>query len=257
MNKYYLHDGTQSSGPFDLEEIKTKKISKSTHVWCEGMKDWTTAGEVAELQKLLFAVPPVFTPKTLKNIITEPLNTIDDSKLESKAEKTIKILGLNKKHFIIVLGVLALIVFSLVFSNYQENRRADLDQKNGQTDAQNRQYNQNEIEAQNDKIAEQERIERERVEQERIEKERIEQETIANAEKQARDNRLLEIQYLLIAANTNLENAQKKLNEVATFQFFRTPNERNQQLNLVQNTINRLKTEIETLETEASALNQN
>ena len=148
-------------------------------------------------------------------------------------------------------------MFSLVFSNYQENRRAELDQKNGQTDAQNQQYNQNEIEAQNDKIAEQERIERERIEQERIEKERIEQETIANAEKQARDNRLLEIQYSLVAANANLENAQKKLNEVATFQFFRTSNERNQQLNLVQKTINRLKTEIKTLETEAAVLNQN
>jgi hypothetical protein len=38
MNTYYLHDGTVLSGPF-LDELKAKKITKTTSVWCEGMED--------------------------------------------------------------------------------------------------------------------------------------------------------------------------------------------------------------------------
>jgi hypothetical protein len=38
MNTYYLHDGTILSGPFTLDELKTKKL-KTTSVWCEGMED--------------------------------------------------------------------------------------------------------------------------------------------------------------------------------------------------------------------------
>jgi hypothetical protein len=40
MNTYYLHDGTVLSGPFTLDELKAKKITKTTSVWCEGMEDW-------------------------------------------------------------------------------------------------------------------------------------------------------------------------------------------------------------------------
>jgi hypothetical protein len=45
MNTYYLHDGS-ISGPFTLDELKAKKITKTTSVWCEGMEDWNTAGSV-------------------------------------------------------------------------------------------------------------------------------------------------------------------------------------------------------------------
>jgi hypothetical protein len=38
MNTYYLHDGTVLSGPFTLDELKAKKITKTTSVWCEGME---------------------------------------------------------------------------------------------------------------------------------------------------------------------------------------------------------------------------
>ena len=29
MKKYYLHNGTESSGPFDIEELKAKNITKA------------------------------------------------------------------------------------------------------------------------------------------------------------------------------------------------------------------------------------
>jgi hypothetical protein len=36
MNTYYLHDGTVLSGPFTLDELKAKKITKTTF----GVKAW-------------------------------------------------------------------------------------------------------------------------------------------------------------------------------------------------------------------------
>jgi hypothetical protein len=41
-----------------LDELKAKKITKTTSVWCEGMEDWNTAGSVEELKKTLFSTPP-------------------------------------------------------------------------------------------------------------------------------------------------------------------------------------------------------
>jgi hypothetical protein len=56
MNTYYLHDGTVLSGPFTLDELKAKKITKTTSVWCEGMEDGILGS--VELKKTLFSTPP-------------------------------------------------------------------------------------------------------------------------------------------------------------------------------------------------------
>jgi hypothetical protein len=58
MNKYYLHNGSENIGPFNLEELKSKKITKTTQVWYEGLVDWKNAGEVDELNSILSSVPP-------------------------------------------------------------------------------------------------------------------------------------------------------------------------------------------------------
>jgi len=48
MKKYFLHNGTESSGPFNFEELIAKKITKKTPVWFEGMENWKYAGEIDE-----------------------------------------------------------------------------------------------------------------------------------------------------------------------------------------------------------------
>ncbi len=58
MKIYYLHDGANQSGPFDIEELKLKGIVKETPVWHQGLKDWTTAGEINELSSLFLNTPP-------------------------------------------------------------------------------------------------------------------------------------------------------------------------------------------------------
>lgn len=61
MKKYYLHDGANQEGPFDIEDLRARKISKETAIWFEGLPAWTTAGEIDELDVLFnVATPPPF-----------------------------------------------------------------------------------------------------------------------------------------------------------------------------------------------------
>ena len=65
MKKYYLHNGTEQDGPFDISELKSKGITSKTEVWYEGISDWTDADQIDELKGLFSkATPPPIKPKT-------------------------------------------------------------------------------------------------------------------------------------------------------------------------------------------------
>lgn len=68
MKKYYIHNGTENIGPFDLEEVKSRSITKNTQVWCEGMEDWKNANEIDELKTILAVVPPPIGKKVVTNM---------------------------------------------------------------------------------------------------------------------------------------------------------------------------------------------
>ena len=40
MKKYYLHNGTESAGPFSFDELRASNVTKTTPVWFEGMEKW-------------------------------------------------------------------------------------------------------------------------------------------------------------------------------------------------------------------------
>jgi hypothetical protein len=63
MKKYYLHNGNENIGPFDIDELKAKAITKNTQVWCEGMEDWKNAGEMEEIKSILPLIPPPISKK--------------------------------------------------------------------------------------------------------------------------------------------------------------------------------------------------
>jgi hypothetical protein len=58
MMTFYTNNGQHEEGPFTLEELKARKITKDTPIWHEGLTTWTTAGQVAELKNLFVATPP-------------------------------------------------------------------------------------------------------------------------------------------------------------------------------------------------------
>ena len=70
MKKYYLHNGTEQDGPFDISDLKSKGITPKTEVWHEGISDWTDADQINELKELFSkATPPPIIKKTPKKTI--------------------------------------------------------------------------------------------------------------------------------------------------------------------------------------------
>ena len=62
MNSYYYLDAAnQQQGPVEGNLLPSKGVTAQTHVWANGMAEWTPAGQVAELQPL-FAAQPVVAP---------------------------------------------------------------------------------------------------------------------------------------------------------------------------------------------------
>jgi len=70
MRQYYIFDGQAKSGPFDLEQLKSKILSKETPVWYDGRTDWIMAGNIDELREYFTvkATPPPLSRPIQKNI---------------------------------------------------------------------------------------------------------------------------------------------------------------------------------------------
>ena len=231
MKKYFLHDGTEPSGPFDFEELKAKRITKKSPVWFEGMDNWKYAGEVAELGPLFVVLPP-------------PIASFEAAPPRVQVERTVrtrKILGLSQNSFWIGSGILLLLVFTYFFNTLQEERSLELKQKNYKTEMENRKYELQQKEIENQKIIEAEAA---KAAAERMNKEK----------KQTFANRILEIQKTIEDYKVNIEVTEKKLDNAASFKVLRTATEKKEQMDVLQNEINKSKTEIELLQKESNQL---
>ncbi len=63
MEYYLIDEKNQQTGPFTIEQLKTKGVQRKTKVWCEGMENWTEAEQVPELIDSLNLPPPPPPPK--------------------------------------------------------------------------------------------------------------------------------------------------------------------------------------------------
>ena len=228
MNSYYLHNGTESIGPFDLTELKAKSIVKTTPVWCAGMQDWKHAGDVAELQTLFIILPP---PINGFSSISKPIEEREVLEEQQEVKSNSKIAGIDKTLFYILSVLLILIAGTVVFSAFEDNRSAELEQKNRITEKNNLQFQlqEKEIEAQKQRIIEQEKLEFERVLKER---------------KVSLNSRLVEVQQKLFVAVSALNQAKDKLEKAKDFQFLRSDSERENDINLSQKEIDTFNNEI-------------
>lgn len=66
MKKFYLHNGTQSIGPFDKEELRQRGVVKTTPIWVEGRERWTCAENYEDLQDLFYNIPPALLLNSLE-----------------------------------------------------------------------------------------------------------------------------------------------------------------------------------------------
>lgn len=58
MKTFYYSENDESLGPFTIEELKTKRIKKSTLVWTDGLPDWIKAENAEDLNGILVSEPP-------------------------------------------------------------------------------------------------------------------------------------------------------------------------------------------------------
>jgi len=58
MKKYFYTDGTNYFGPFTLEELREKNITRDTKVWFQELDEWKPAGTIPELADIFKFVPP-------------------------------------------------------------------------------------------------------------------------------------------------------------------------------------------------------
>ena len=104
MKEYYIHNGKENRGPFNIEEIKDQKITKDTPVWSNDMQNWKKAGEVDELKSILSNNPP-------------PLKKIQKSEYQ-KPKKSIFL-----KYLIIAISIIAfLAIGSNIISENNTNQ---------------------------------------------------------------------------------------------------------------------------------------
>lgn len=110
MKKFYLNNGTDQQGPFDIEDLKSKSIKKETPIWYEGLNEWTTAKEIDELKDLFkTANPPPFGGKTNNSI---PVQKSPDHQTLSPKQSTIKKSKTGKVVFILA-GLLVVVIIGL------------------------------------------------------------------------------------------------------------------------------------------------
>ena len=111
MIQYYYSNGNDKFGPFNIEQLKNKNISKETLVWHEGISEWKKASELQELNNTLFSISlekksPVFNlQKTENNDIDETIR-FEESKVPDNSLVTKPKMFQNVFHLMGELGEL-------------------------------------------------------------------------------------------------------------------------------------------------------
>ncbi|TRX24310.1 DUF4339 domain-containing protein [Flavobacterium franklandianum] len=231
MKKYYLHNGTESSGPFDIEELKAKNITKTSPVWFDGMLHWKTAGEIPELNQLFTVNPPAFPLFETPELAT---------KVETNKEAR-KILGLSKNAFLIVCATVVILIGISVLKTIEENRSRELKIKNHKTEIENYQLE----------------LKQKQLEEEKIQaviQEQIDARRMATTKKETASNRLTKIEQLIVEYQNNLDETEKKLQKAAGFKLLRSASEKKKQMDFLQKNIDSYKNIINKLKNESDQL---
>ena len=58
MKQYFLIINGEKSGPFTIDQLTTQQVTPQTPVWTEGMSDWVSAQQIAELSSLFASHAP-------------------------------------------------------------------------------------------------------------------------------------------------------------------------------------------------------
>lgn len=228
MRTYYINNGNENGGPFTIDELKNQPLYKTTLVWYQGMDEWKYASEISDLDSFFTVLPP-----PIKRITAQP--TVH------KKEKSTTIWGLKKSYFFLALAFTLVMSFVLVLTIIQNNKRAELDAKNKQTEFSNEQ-----IELQQKEYNEQQI-------QNEIQK-RIASENNNKRRKDSITNRLTEIKNLIVEDKYQLSQSKNALADAENFKLLRSESTKDEQIMALQNDIQNWIKEIDQLENESNRL---
>lgn len=127
---YYFSNNDQQFGPFTLDELKGKKITKTTLVWKEGMENWELAENVEELKGIAISVPPPL--PNPQNTNAKSNSTIPSfSKMNSDEEPYIPFEE-YKEDVALMIGITLIVCGGFIyFINNNSSHNSDLDQLHG------------------------------------------------------------------------------------------------------------------------------
>ena len=200
MKIYYLHENNVNIGPFSIEELKEKKITSFTPIWCEGFENWKTAGEIEELKPIVTKLP-----SPTEQLTTVPKNTF---------------LGFNRKSVLVVMAAFLILLITLTLMNYQSQKIIDIEKTNKEIQKEN--YLK-EIEKQKLKIQEQSKV--------LTEKEQLEKERFNSGRRKADEETYKEILSAISNSYSGLEEAKKDLEKAKGYRLFRSAKKKEQQIN--------------------------
>lgn len=126
MKKFYIMNGQNQEGPFEIEQLKLLNIKKDTPVWFQGIENWTTAEKVDDLKSILSinSTPPKFENPIQNNFASTPPNYNNPSNYgnqnynnQNDYPKS------NLKRNLIIGGaiLIGLVVIGFISSNSQSN----------------------------------------------------------------------------------------------------------------------------------------
>lgn len=123
MKKYFLHDGSQQAGPFDIEELKSKNLNQDTPIWFEGLEEWTTINKVDELKEIITVTPPPFatklaSPPPVQKPPTQQKIFVDKPKQSSSTWRTLLIIG-----GIVVLALIGFFIYNKIEQQQNQSDR--------------------------------------------------------------------------------------------------------------------------------------
>ena len=207
MNTYYIHNGIETSGPYTIEELAQKNIKATTPIWCPGMPDSKIATEINSLKPLLLPNPPA-----LSQVV---MNSRTGIKLKPKKNNY---LGLTKRMIYFFVFLFMLVIVTICFNLYHENRLKSIELVNYETEKQNIIFKQKQIDLEEKKI------------QIAIANQ-INKARAANERKKEIIKKLKSNKELTTTATNYLENAKNKLEKAEKFHVFRSQNQREEEIN--------------------------
>ncbi|WDO12633.1 DUF4339 domain-containing protein [Flavobacterium sp. WW92] len=216
MKKYYINNGEQNLGSFDLNDLKSKGIDRDTLVWFFGLERWSRARSIPELKELFRT--------SLKRREGGFRESVDDETASFFKDRLLLFVAAG-----LILG------FGILFYSFYITS----------TITQDEQRSHNELQ-ESKELFMQERVVSVQALPEKL--------PLLLAEKKASTKRIAQIEIELAIADQNLAAAEQELMGARYFQFLRMSDVRQQEIEAAKKKIEVWKDEIKLLKAEMHGL---